>query len=501
MFGFLSGNNQTPNPVDLHIVQMSKGTTQERLHRWSLATSAYYGRLPNTLVVRPNKPNDNVRINYARLFVDKGAAFLFGKEVNFEIDDERTTPEETWLQKVWRKNRKMTFLNTLGVNGGIYGHVFVRILLPDPDDESKLPRLVALDPMTVEVTWDEDDIEEVTRYAVSYPTIGTDGKPKTKRQRYEQAEDGKSWDIYEEEARPEAGRQSHPDEDERITRNGYAQLSRETWPYPFAPIVHCQNLPAPNEFWGVADLEHDAIDLMQAMNFAMSNIRKVIRNHGSPKPLGSGFNAQQVKWDTDEMLILPNPEARITYLEMGGNMGTAMEFWKQMKASLHAVMRMPEVALGNLEGVGAVSGVALKIVYQPLLDKTESKRRTYGEMLEALNARLLVIGGFRTDHESVLVNTTWPEMLPRDEQVDRQTAQADTQLGVVSLETISGKLGYDFATEQKRMKAEKAAGLGPQPPTGIAPPTPPAPPAAPPPVPKQPDAGPTEQDMKDPSAE
>ncbi len=51
-------------------------------------------------------------------------------------------------------------------------------------------------------------------------------------------------------------------------------VSDVRWPYAFAPIVDCQNLPAPNEYWGVSDIEDDLIEITDASNFIMSNLVK-----------------------------------------------------------------------------------------------------------------------------------------------------------------------------------------------------------------------------------
>src|SRR5690606_15610206 len=101
--------------------------------------------------------------------------------------------------------------------------------------------------------------------------------------------------------------------------------------------------------------------------------------------------------------------------------------YERLREALHEVARVPEVATGRMENVGQLSGVALSILYQPLIEKTETKRCTYGDLLVELNRRMLALGGFGEDNITVL---HWPELLPGDVLQERQAALLDHQLGV-----------------------------------------------------------------------
>jgi hypothetical protein len=453
-------------PQAQHVMERVIAAEQQRLSRWGRAQQAYYGQLPPALIPKPNKPNDNVQINYGRLFVDKGVSFLFGKEVGFELDETKNTAEEEYLKLQWKRNKKMRRLHDIGVNGGIYGHPFVQMQILPEKDGRKQTRLIVIDPMEVNVRWNPNDIEDVLWFHIRGEGIDEAGKPIDLRQRIERDGAG-GWHTVEEQ-RPKA---KHGETD-----NPWELVKDTAWPYPFPPIVHSQNLPAPNEFWGISDLEEDVVDLIKAINFVLSNLRKIIRYHGHPKTIGTGFTQQQIKLDTDELLILPNSEARLFNLEMAGNLESSLEFFRTLKEALFTESRMPEIALGSMQGVGALSGVALEILYQPLLDKTETKRLLYGELLQEICARMLVIGGFRQSVDDVEVRVTWPEILPRDMVQERQMLQIDRELGIVSKDTAATKLGYSYEIEQEKRKKEQAEETPPQ----LTPPTqPPAQPGQP----------------------
>jgi hypothetical protein len=429
--------NKSENAVERQIAEALSMEEIARLRQFKTAWERYYGRFPKPLKVRSGQPDDNVIVNMARVIVDKGVSFLFGQDVTFEIDETTTTPAEEWLAGCWDANRQATLLQKLALNGGICGHAFVKIVPGAP-----YPRLVVLDPATVTPTWEPDDIEKVLRYRIQYPAVDPKtGKPIVIRQLIEL--DGAVWRI--------------TDQVSRADSTQWVTTAENTWPYPWPPIVDCQNLPNPNEYWGLPDLGEDLLQLNEGINFVLSNLARIIRFHAHPKTWGRGFTAQQLKIAVDETIVLPSPDAELHNLEMESDLASSIAFYERLREALHEVARVPEVATGRMENVGQLSGVALSILYQPLVEKTETKRRTYGDLLVELNRRMLALGGFGADNITVL---HWPELLPGDALQERQAALLDHQLGA-SKNTLLQQLGYDAEMEQQK-RAEEDATLGEQ---------------------------------------
>jgi hypothetical protein len=151
-----------------------------------------------------------------------------------------------------------------------------------------------LDPATVTVEWDDEDIERVTRYRIQYPAIDpTTRLPVIRRQVIEPR--GAIWVILDQTASPDG-----------VT---WSTAKETPWPYPFPPIVDCQNLPLPNEFWGESDLEEDVLELQTSRNRVLSNVGRILRFHAHPKTWGKGFNANQLKVAVDETIVLPGRTA------------------------------------------------------------------------------------------------------------------------------------------------------------------------------------------------
>ncbi|NOZ27974.1 MAG: phage portal protein [Chloroflexi bacterium] len=409
---------------------------QARLFRYKRAWDAYFGRFPKPLKVRQGKPDDNVIVNYCRVVADLSVAFLFGREPRFELDETADTDAEVWLRDAWRYNRKMILLQKMALNGAVCGHVFVKILPGEP-----FPKLINLSPEYVHVITDPEDIDLVVRYVIEFPAVSPDGTAITRRQTIERVGESASqqgrWHITEQEARG-----SGP----------YRTLSETDWPWPWPPIVDCQNLPSPNEYYGIADIEEDLVDINESINFVLSNMARIIRYHAHPKTWGRGFDARQLQIAVDETIVLPGEDAELRNLEMESDLESSIRLYERLREALHEVSRTPEVATGKLERAGALSGVALQILYQPLIDKIEAKRLTYGEMLVELNRRLLEMGGFGPDN---VVTIHWPELLPKDVMAERQAALIDQQLGV-SQDTILQRLGFDPELERQKRELSSA---------------------------------------------
>jgi hypothetical protein len=410
---------------------------QNRLQQYRRAWEAYYGQHKKPLRIKKNQPDDNVIVNYIRLAVDVKTAFLVGepgKEINFDTDDQEgeTSPQETWLGQCWRKNRKLTTLHKIALNGSVCGNSYVKVMRPP--NGWQYPRLISLDPAIVKPTWNPDDIDEVLEWRIRYTATSSGGQVVYKQQLIQPS--GNVWEILDQERLPQASE--------------WQTVRREMHPFTWAPIFHCQNLPDPNVFWGLSDIEPDVVNLNNALNFILSNINRILRFHAHPKTWGRGFREEQLKVAVDETIVLESPDAHLENLEMLSDLSSSITFYQEVRRALREVVNVPEVAFGGIEDPSRVSSLALKLLYGPLLMLTGRKRVTYGEMLSELNSGLLEMGGFGSGIE---VSNKWPFVLPEDPKSEAETLLLDQQLGL-SKETALKKRGYDAADEAVRRQDE-----------------------------------------------
>lgn len=403
---------------------------RERATQCALLWDYYRGRHRKPLVVKPGQADDNVILNYARRVIDKGLAFLLGEDVGFELDgdDERTDAEE-YLDAVWgAPEQKMRTLLDWGMNGAITGTGFLRIY---PAEAGGLPRIVALDTAMMDIVHSPDDIEDIRSYRM-YWRSGAGWK----RHRIDRQESG-TWVISEEEA---------------VRSDQWVLMNETAWPYQAAPVKATQNLPHPNEVWGISDLEEVSIN--DAINWTASNINRILRFHAHPKTIGTGFAADRLKNTAiDQFWAIEEPAAKVYNLEMQSDLGSAYQMLMALKETFAKVTGVPDLDPGTVN-VGALSGFALRILYGDLLEKTRVKRVTYGATLSDVNATLLEMGGFG---EGVRVKNIWAEALPSNEVEQVQALTADRTAGL-SLETYLERRGYNAEREKERIGTERATG-------------------------------------------
>ena len=418
---------------------------RERLIQIQERWNAYLGRMPRPLRVSRNQQgvplDDNVILPLPQIIVDKGRSALFGEDVGFDIPVGTPNGEnaDAWLYSVWESNRKMTLLQKLALNGAVAGHAYLRMLA---GPSYPVPRIVALDSSTVSVRHRADDLDDVTAYTIAWQSNRGQAQV-LHEQRIERQDTGDgrpaNWTIRDYEN--EAG-------------TGWVLLNEEVWPYPFAPIADCQNLPAPNRYYGLSDLEPATLDMAKSINRTVTNIARILRFHAHPKTVAKGVGKADLRVGVDDVLFLP-PDAEIKTLEMQSDLSASLMFYERQLAAFFEGARIPEVSRGKMDNAGALSGVALRILYQPLLEKTSDKRRLYGDMLTEFNRRLLAVGGFGPD---IKPGINWPELVPTDPSADSQTALNLKSLGV-STETLLSRLGFDPELEAQRTADEQAAAL------------------------------------------
>jgi Phage portal protein, SPP1 Gp6-like len=418
--------------------------------RWE----AYHGKHPASLQKGANGVDYNVRLNLARTIVDAGVASLFGKDggVDIEVDqggdpsvDTVDSPAGAYLADFWGDSKsfrggkklmnKESKLINLALDGGICGHVFCK-LQPDEDADAGVPpRLVQLDPQWMIVDTDPDDVELITQYTYCWTTVD-DGKPVARRQRTERDQDSLGWVIYDEQA-------SGAD---WVLRKPPAQ-----WDYEWSPVHHCQNLPMPNQVWGLSDLEQDTLDLNYTLNGIASDMRKITSLFASPvlftRLLG---NRATGEIGPGKVVNADNPQATYDLIEMSTPGTFTLELFDRLRDLIHETAEIPAVAAGQLDTIGPLSGAALNILYGPLVNKTTKKRGSYGDMIEEVSVHALELGGF----DGVDVNLVWPQIIPGNPDAEVSVALAKQRVGY-SKSTLIREMGGDPEIEANQRQQEQ----------------------------------------------
>jgi hypothetical protein len=430
---------------------------------WKAYRGDWHGKMP--LKVERGDPDDNVLVNRCAPIVDKCVSFLFGEAPKIEVkapDGKKDGPkaaQDALEAALGDPDEFMTTLTMLAMNGGVSGQTFAKLVPAQPDeddpdsDADDYPRIVVQDPGNYWVVTAPDDVNCALQYVCEYDMAGLPGgKVLTKRVVTERESPySEQWHIctYVRE-RPTIG-----DKAAGIIANPYAGaqgewllIDEEEWPYDWSPIHDCMNLPNPNEYWGIADVTPDIIHLNSVLNYVESNINRIGRLHGTPFTYAVGIDAKDVTTAPGRIICFPSPDAKVGAVQWQGDIANLMAYAGDIRSDMDEQSRVPAVALGRLKEMprGQLSGVALQLLFQPLIEKTTLKRRLYGKLIRDLCEHILEMIGF----PGLKVHINWPNLLPVDDLAAAQTAQILQQIGV-SADTLMQQLGYDPEAEAQKV--------------------------------------------------
>lgn len=421
-----------------------------RRERFAMAWNYYLGHQARPLNVEPGSQDFNIILNVTRQIVDDSTAFLFGREVSYMIDDDpRQTEEERIVEEFWQPRQDWNpgeFYLELGQAGAVTGTPFVRIYPREGGEH----RLMVIDSGAVDVITAAGDARYVVAYHIIWPEQNS-----YKRDRIERGEGDATWTIYQDDW---IGSKKQWQENPAAT---------ELWPYDFAPVFHCQNLPLAHSFWGVSDI--DGGEINDALNRVASNTNKTLNYFAWPWVVLSGASADDLRRNIidvgpDKMLTLP-PEAMAKTLEMQSDLGSSDRFMERIKQAY--LETAGSVRLDPVQvSVGSLSGFAVQLLYLPLLQKTEKKRRSYGAMLSQINYALLRLAGLR---EPSYVQAVFEEPLPQNELERAQLAiQLATMYDAGGAARVAGYSRDDIDALTERMIVEHLNGPGRRPPAAQA---------------------------------
>lgn len=487
VFGTVTNDTDTaasqaaPTPRVGQSVVLPELSQDERQRRQRIgdAWKAYRGQWgAGPLRVHAGDPDDNVRPNRCMPIVDAGISFLFGQPVKIEISNDTdaqtgdsldvdngaalgTSAAQAFLDDCWGDDDdKMTLLSEIAMNGAIAGHAFVLVAPANRAAGQTTPRAILLDSQNVTVITDPHDCKTVQAYWVQYevvqrdPVQGREVRVTFRKVIARNDPDGLASDSA-------AG--YDPDDTWMICdyvrtggdgATGWGLTAQTPWPKPWPPIVDCQNLPNPNEYYGLSDLPDDLINLNRALIFNESNTNRIIKHHAHPTRWASGITAAQIESTPDNILLFQSADAKLNALSPATDLANAMQFGANLRADMDEQSQVPSVALGRMSELprGQISGVTIRALYAPLMAKTIKKRRLYGKLIRLLSAHFLELGGFATAAKAK-ITLHWKDPMPADDLAAAQAAQAWMAIGV-SADTLMMQGGYDPDTEAAKTQQE-----------------------------------------------
>lgn len=384
---------------------------------------------------RARKPGEaRLTLNYARALLRKVASYVFPAEPRFSVpiegDQSIGNRAERSLADTIAHNGLAQLDIELCIAAAVRGDAAVKVSW---DARVAVPIVASVDPATLVVDVAPDDPRRILEIVQCYGLRGGqiaalfDVTPRhlDPKRRYQVVE---HW----------------TDDRWRVTVAGQS-LRDEPNPYRWIPYVVLANHPSLTGFWGESDLA-DLYDVCRELNRRMSVLSQVLELSGAPIAVLENVDGSEgvtvgpgAKWELPE-------GSRAYLLDLLGNGGISLhlDYIGQLFRVLHDLSETPRTAFGD--SGRTISGAALEVEIQPLIQKVARKRRQWDAFYQERNRRLLdllerfggeELGGLRR------TVTIWPNVLPSDRELAVRSAVALVESGIQSRRTALATLGND----------------------------------------------------------
>jgi len=399
----------------------------DRLRGYKELLEFYHGRQWEGYAKRGEK---RLTFNYAKVVIDKVTSYLMSG-INLVVDAVEDSDEaranarraEAVLHRVYEDNSLEQLDFETEVDCAILGDACFKVIW---DQEAKGVRVTAPDIQGIYAWWVGDDTSRVwsvaSRYSLTSDEVEILYKVKPK---------GKTASVV-----------------ELWTAQGFelwldnVQVERKANPYGFIPFTIYPNLREPKKFWGISDLPQ-IIEPQRELNRAMSQLSRILELSGNPiAVLENVEEAEDIAVRPGAVWNIPeDAKAYLLDLLQGGGVGLHISYIDLLYRMLHDISESPRAAFGGT--TRDLSGVALEIELQPLLQKVRRKGLIRAAAYNQRNRMILKLvekyqnENFGDNHLRVV----WGPVLPRDMERLVSNEQVLVQNGIHSRKRAMDEIG------------------------------------------------------------
>ena len=344
--------NEEFNPAEL----VRRDT--ERLKRYKELLDFYHGAHWQT---RERRNEKRLTFNYAKVFIDKVTSYLMSGnslvvEPKVDTDEAKAGAERAGaaLSQAAEDNNLEQLDFETEIDCAILGDACYKVIW---DQEAKRVSITAPDIQGVYAWWVGDDTSKLWRVASKYSLTQEvtqslyQVKAKEKMASIVEVWTAQDFELWIDDTRVE----------------------KKANPYGFIPFVIYPNLREPKQFWGVSDLAN-IMEPQRELNRATSQLSKILELSGNPIAVLENIE------ESEDIAVRPGavwniPEDAKAYLLdllQGGGVRLHIDYINLLYRILHDLSESPRAAFGGTER--DLSGVALEIELQPLLQKVRRKR-------------------------------------------------------------------------------------------------------------------------------
>jgi len=395
----------------------------ERLQQYARYLRAYQGYSVrgalNTNLLQDWK---RIKFNFVQPVVSLSAGWFAAKPIDWDVDGDPAATKAAY--EIWDRSGSDAALLENAICCGIYGDL-VGLATQDTDGQSKIQ---FVDPSICDPTFDGADYSQLTALEIAYEARGDDGRAMIRREMW----GATGMETYE--------------GDMLVERLTYDRL----------PAVWIRNSSVKGLPYGLSDVE-PILDLVEEYDHLAAKQTRIVDYYATPHMVFSGIQKSEcdVVNSLNTVYFLPS-EAKVSFLEWSGNTPDVESQLTRIRAAIAEISQVPAVAFGHQDVGGSnLSGVAIQILYGPLINKTHRKQASWGPALQYLMWLCLRADG----HKSVAleaVNVRFPSGTPVDGQSVTAVASAKVAAKLTSRRTVMNDLGIeDPDSELKRIIVEE----------------------------------------------
>ncbi len=425
------------------ITQLNRLDT-DRLKAYRELLDFYHGRQWSG---RERRGEKRLTFNYSKVFIDKITSYLMSG-ISFVVEADEDSAEarararraETALNQVYEENNLEQLDLETEIDCAIMGDASYKVTW---DGEAKKVRINSPDVQGLYAWWLGDDISRVWRIASRYQLSAEESeflyklKPKGKQANIVELWTDTEFELYLDDA----------------------LIEKKPNPYGGIPFIIYPNLREPKRFWGISDLTQ-VMESQQELNRAMSQLSRILELSGNPIAVLENVE------ESEDIAVRPGavwniPEDAKAYLLdllQGGGVGLHIDYINVLYRILHDISESPRAAFGGTER--DLSGVALEIELNPLLQKVKRKRIIRNAAYNQRNRMILRLLE-RFQGESFGENrlrVVWKPILPQDLSRLVSNEQTLVQSGIHSRRRAMDEMGVkDAEGEFKRWLEEREA--------------------------------------------
>jgi hypothetical protein len=404
--------------------------------------------------------------------INRGARWLFGKPVRIQCAGNEAL--EKFLTTAWEQNRMQTRLRPMAVNGALDGGVVLKFSYDSTREERPLS-IQSLNLVSqARLYYDPHDRDRLLMARIQYPYFdAASGSTFWYREEWTDAEE-----VHYVPLKMETLQAAKGDPD---ACQGWEIESRAVNPFGLIPVSHIRNIDQ-DDVWGEGDLWdlYRVIDrfnltyhLMDKSNQFDSTLNPVfidldLSDEDIERPLSPGqpLAAETTKGE--------GQQGKVVYPPSGNSLRPAMmEYAREVKKQLLSAASSSELDQAEVTNKGNLTAAVLELIFQPQIDLTNDKRKSWGtDGLAAFLARaargLRNLGvqnlGVTDNPDTYAVALKWSpyfELSDEEKQVrtDRLKVQEDNAYlphdrAVEEVSQMEGR--HDLKQLKQELEAEKA---------------------------------------------